>query len=893
MMGNGWHSIKVKEVFQRLETGKDGLDEEDVLQRQKQYGFNELKEKKKKTALNVLMNQFKSVMILILLIASLVSVLLGEYLDAGFILFIIIINSILGFIQEYRAEKALEALKKLTTLHAEVIRNGKKQDIEAKNLVPGDIIFLDEGRKVPADARIIQCSNLKVDESMLTGESTASEKDTKLLKKETSLADQKNMLFMGTLVTTGNSLAVVTKTGMNTKMGEITDMVQRAEEKPTLLQRKLDHLSKVLAGFVIIISLITFILGIYSGSDVAEMFFVTVSLAVSAVPEGLPTVITVTLALGVQRMARKNAIIRKLPAAESLGSANIICTDKTGTLTKNEMTAREYYFADGETITLTGTGYSPEGDFLKDGMKIEESKNITLLQALKIGVLCNNAELQQDDGNWTLMGDHTEGSLLVSARKANIDRQSLEKENKFFREFSFTSERKRMTKIFVHNKNYTSYSKGAPEMLIEKCSHYLYNGKKLKLTVQGKKDILEKADEMASRALRLLLLAYKEVDKAVTEKEAETGLTFVSLVGMIDPPREEVAVAVMKAKKAGIRTVMITGDHAITARAIAKEIGLVSGDIHVITGTDLDRIDDSSLRKIVEEVSVYARVSPEHKVRILKSLMENENNFVAMTGDGVNDAPAVKNADIGVSMGLRGTDVTKESSDIILLDDNYATIINAIEEGRGIYDNITKFVRFLLSSNFDELFLVGIAAILQLPLPLLALQILWLNIVTDGLPALALGMDSFEKDIMERKPRKPKEGIIKNMLFYSILGGIMAFLLSFFVFFTELPQGIERARTMTFTISVVFELMFVYSARTLTKSAIHGLLSNKYLIFAVISSILLHLVALYIPVMNTILQTVPLGIQDWSKIIMLSIAGIIVVDLIKVAFYKWIKHENN
>ncbi|PIO00595.1 ATPase [archaeon CG10_big_fil_rev_8_21_14_0_10_43_11] len=888
-MGDEWHTLSAKKTLLRLKSSEDGLSENEAKARLEHYGPNELVEKGGVSPFRVLLNQFKGIMILILFFAAFVSAVLGEFIDSLFIVAIIILNAVLGFVQEYRAERALEALKKLTTPQAQVIRDGVNKEVLARELVVGDIIVLDEGKKIPADARLIRASSLRIDESMLTGESTATQKQIAPLKSGIPSTDMTNRVFMGTLVTAGNALAVVTETGMGTSMGKITELVQSAQTQPTLLQIRLDKLAKILALFVVLISAFTFVLGMLSGQDLVEMFLVTVSLAVSAVPEGLPAIITVTLALGVQRMARKDALVRRLPAVESLGSANIICTDKTGTLTKNQMTVREYAFAHTSPISVTGLGYEPKGEFFSK-KNVVSAKNPLLREALISGVLCNNSSLQTVDHSWDILGDHTEGALLVAARKAGISHEKLKEDYTFFKEFPFTSERKRMSIVFKTKNKYRAYVKGAPELLLDQCVYY-YDGKqRKKLTKKERDRILTQAGTMADRALRVLLLARNDVTKNVNEKSAETNLTFIALVGMIDPPREEVKESIMRARNAGIRTIMITGDHANTARAIAKEVGLVEGDVVAITGSELDIMHDDELMRRIEKVSVFARVSPEHKVRILQILMRDENNFVAMTGDGVNDAPAIKSSHIGISMGLRGTDVAKESSDIILLDDNYATIVSAVEEGRNIYENITKFVRFLLSVNFSELFLVGIAAIAGFPLPLLALQILWLNIVTDGLPALALGVDTFHEDVMKRPPRKPKEGMIHRMLFYALVGGIFAFGTELLVFLLHL-ENIDLARTMVFSVAVVFELAFVFSSRTLTKSMFRGLFKNWYLLLAVLFSFALQLFAIYTGFMNSLLSTVPLSLMHWVEVFAIAISGVIIVDVIKVLVYHVIKKD--
>ncbi|MBR9678749.1 MAG: HAD-IC family P-type ATPase [Nanoarchaeota archaeon] len=705
------YSQPVEKVLKDLKTSKQGLTSAKAKTLLEKHGFNELADKKKFSALKLLISQFKGVMVLILIFAAVVSAVLGEYLDAGVIGIIIVLNATLGFVQEFKAEKALESLKKLTTPHAIIMRNGEKQEVLARELVPGDIIFLEEGMSIPADARITNCASLMIDESLLTGESQAITKTFEQLKETTPLAERTNLVFMGSVVMSGSGQAVIINTGMHTRIGAITELVQTAEAKTTPLQKDLNKLSKYLAIGVVILSAFIFVLGELAGREFVEMFMITVSLAVSAIPEGLPAIVTVTLALGVQRMAKKNAIVRKLNAAETLGSTNIICSDKTGTLTKNEMTAREYYLGNG-TVELTGIGYEPKGNFLKENKTIKPTANADLTKALEIGVLCNNSELQNDNNKWRILGDHTEGSLLVSAQKAGITRKTL-KNYKYVGEIPFTSTRKKMSKIYILKNKKQLFFKGAPELTLKQCDKILTNGRVKKLTEQKRKEILLQTEDMSKRALRVLLLAYKEIthNKKITEKE-EKNLVFAGIVGMHDPPREEAKHAITKSREAGIRTIMITGDHAVTAKAIATEIGLVEGDVLAITGEELDRMNDSELTKKLKNVSVFARVSPEHKVRVLKSLKCGGENIVAMTGDGVNDAPALKNADIGIAMGQKGTDVAKNSSEIILLDDDYTTIVAAVEEGRTIYDNITKFVRFLLSANFGELMAIGVSAFL-------------------------------------------------------------------------------------------------------------------------------------------------------------------------------------
>ncbi len=878
MEGNE-HSLRAEEVLKNFETTEKGLDSRRASSLLKKYGYNELAEKKRYSVPKLLLGQFTSLMVLILIIAAVVSFFLGELLDSVFILVIVVINAVLGFAQEYRAEKALESLKNLTTPKAVAYRDGEKKDVSAKELVPGDIIFVDEGMSIPADSRIIRCASLNVDESLITGESQAVSKNSEPVKLSTSLPDRTDMLYMGSIAMSGSGIAVVTSTGMQTRIGRITKIVQEAEQKSTPLQKDLNALTKTLAGLMLLITVMIFAIGILNHQDLFEMFFVTVGLAVAAIPEGLPAIVTATLAMGVQRMARKNAIVRKLNAAETLGSTNIICSDKTGTLTKNEMTVREYYFASGP-VAVTGIGYEPKGNFIFKNKAILPDKNRELKKALEIGVLCNDAGLEEDSGKWKIVGDHTEGALVVAARKAGISKNFFDN-YKLLSEIPFTSNRKMMSKAYSCNRKSEIFLKGAPEIMIPKCTRILVNGKVKKLDSKTRGQIYESTSKMTSKSLRVLLLAFRDFKGSKISEKDEKDLVFVGIVGMQDPPRREVKDSIAKARSAGIRTIMITGDHAATAKSVASEIGLVKGDVGVITGSEIDDMNDAELCREMENISVFARVSPEHKVRLLKALQSKKGNVVAMTGDGVNDAPALKNADIGVAMGMKGTDVAKNSSEIILLDDNYSTIIHAVEEGRTIYDNIRKFVRYLLAANFAELFVVGIAALIGLPLPLIALQLLWLNLVTDGLPALALGIDPSEPDVMKRPPRKRSDKLLSGMLVYSLVSGVISFAITFCAFLYGLGTSVDYARTMALMTIVAFELYLVFSARSSQPIIKSKPFSNKYLIASLIFSFAVQIIAVYTSFFDSLLGTVPLKIADLAAIFIVTGLGVLVIDTTK------------
>ncbi|MCD6575847.1 MAG: calcium-translocating P-type ATPase, SERCA-type [Nanoarchaeota archaeon] len=882
---SAWHTLKIKEIFRVLETSENGLTSEEAERRLSEFGPNELTKEKKKTILSIFLNQFKSFLIIILIIAALISFAVGETLNSIVILIILLINAFLGFFQEYKAEKAVEALKKMTAPRALVLRDGVKKEIFSRELVPGDIVYLEEGKQVPADVRIIESQNLKVDESILTGESLPVLKEVCTLKKEVPLSEMKNMAFFGTYVTYGHGKGVVVRTGMETEMGKIAELVQETIEEETPLKRKLNNLAKQLGLIVLFIIGLVFLLNIYVHSkELIEIFILAIAMAISAVPEGLPMVVTLTLALGMQAMAKQNAIVRKLMAVETLGATTVICSDKTGTLTKNEMTVTEIY-ANGKFIEVTGAGYKPIGKFLLDGKEINPSSDKTLSRLLEIGALCNNAEMIKDDG-WRVIGDPTEGALISLAEKGGFSPEKLKKQAKFITEVPFSSERKMMS-VAYSNKKVISYVKGAPEKIIDRCNFILENGKVKKITPAIKKQLIKTSNKMAGKPLRVLAFAYKELPKRkkYTFKDMEYGLTFVGFVGMIDPPREGVKDAIRKCNEAGIRVIMITGDHKTTAVAIAKEIGIMKeGDI-CITGMELEGMSLKELEEVVDKVSVFARVSPEHKVKILQAL-DSKGETVAMTGDGVNDAPALKRAHIGVAMGIKGTDVAKQASDMILEDDNFSTIVKAVESGRRIYDNIKKFVRFELAANFDEIAVISFAAISGLPLPLLPLQLLWINLVTDTIPATTLAIDPPEKDIMRRPPRKRNENMILDMLPYLLATIVVCTFVDTWLFLWGLQYGIQKARTLVFTGTVMFQLFLVFNIRSERRPFLRtNPFENKYLVLGVFASFLLQLAVVYLPPLQAIFGTFPLDLIDWVVVMLFALIALAISPII----FRWRK----
>lgn len=885
-----WHELPADQVLKSLNSSKSGLNDKEAAHRLQKFGLNVLKKKKPISRLEIFINQFKSFLVIILIIAAIVSAfVLESVIDAGVIMIIVIFNGIFGFIQEFRAEKAVEALNKLASPEAIVIRGGKKKKISSSSLVQGDIVLLDQGTKIPADLRLLEVTNLKVDESSLTGESEPVTKST-LPIKGVPVADRKNTSYMGTLVTYGRALAVVTGTGMETEMGNIAHLIQDVEEEDTPLQKKLGTFGKNLGILIMVICVIVIAImllrsGIFFGQGdikdaVINSVILGIALAVAAIPEGLPAVVTITLALSLQRLSKKNAIIRRLPAVETLGSTSVICSDKTGTLTRNEITVRKI-FSDGRIVSVTGKGYIPEGEFLSESKKIDPSKDKSLSLLLRTSVLCNNASLsQQQDG---IIGDPTEGALIVAAAKA-LSLEKIKKEYPRKQEFPFSSERKMMTTI---NKGpdglMISYVKGAPEIILKRCTHVLKGGKPVRLTEKEKGAILERNRILTLDALRVLGFAYKKVPSVVEEDKAEKGLVFLGLVGMIDPPRKDVKEDIATCKRAGIKTVMITGDHKNTAIAIARELEIFDTGSKALTGMDLDKMREDDLVDVVENISVYARVNPEHKMMIISAL-QKKGHVVAMTGDGVNDAPALKKANIGIAMGIKGTDVSKEASDMILSDDNFSSIVSAVESGRTTYDNIKKFIQYLLSSNMGEVLVILTALLIFsdptnpaiIILPVTAIQLLWINLLTDGFPALALGVDPGSPNIMKRHPRNPNENILdKDMLIDIVIVGTIITIGTLFIFSINLPSGIILAQTAAFTTLVMMQMVRVQSVRMKYNL---GLFSNKKLIMAMAMSIALQLVVVYVPVFQTWFKTVALGLNEWIYIIGVSFSVMIIME---------------
>lgn len=877
-----FYNLNVKEVLEKLDTNaKQGLSEKEAKKRLKKYGYNELKKIKGIHPLRIFFSQFKNFLILILIIAVIVSASIGHFIDAAVISIIIILNAILGFLQEFKAERAMEALKKMSPLHARVIENGKEKIINAKDLVPGDVIILEQGDQVPADARVIKSMSLKADEASLTGESVPVSKFIQKISGKAQVGERKNMVFMGTNITFGYGKAVVVETGMNTEFGKIAEMIQKVEEKATPLQKKLKHFSIRLGIAIIIISTLIAAVGIIQGYEEIKMFITGISLAVAAIPEGLPAIVTITLAIGLQKLAKKNAIVRRLAAAETLGSTTIICSDKTGTLTKNEMNVREIY-VDKSTINVSGEALDTDGYFKLQNKLVDPLKKPSLEMLLRIGILCNNAKLE----NHKIIGDPTEGALLIAGKRGGMDKdESLERYPLLF-ELPFDSNRKRMTTLHKSDNKYFAYTKGAPESILNICDRIYEKGKIRKLTKTKKIEILSVNEEMGGKALRVLGFCFREVkkQKGYNIKHIEKNMIFVGLMGMIDPPRPEVSEAIKKCRNAGIKVKMITGDYKLTAIAIAKEIGLLDDrEGKVITGEELDKLNDAGFKKAVEERVIFARVSPQHKLKIVK-VLNAKGEVTAVTGDGVNDAPALKEADIGIAMGITGTDVTKEASEMILADDNFATIVSAIEGGRTIYDNIQEFIRYLLSCNAGEVLTMFIAALFLPFLPLTAIQILWMNLVTDGLPAVALGVDPPERDVMESGPRKKMRSIVsKNMVFMILLTGILMCIGTLFVFYNTLPSGELKAGTMAFTTLMMIQMVVVFNSKS-EKTVLRGreFFNNKYLFLAVGSSISLQLAVIYLPFFNSIFGTVALSMFDWITIIILCALVFFILEAVKI-----------
>jgi len=927
-----WHTLSTNEVLDHLKVGEDGLSSDDVVSRLEQYGHNQLTEAPRPGFLVKLWEQFNNFIVMLLIVAAFVSAFLGEWVDASAIMAIVVLNAVLGIIQERRAEEALAALKKLAAPEARVLRDGKRLTIPSRNLVPGDIVYLEAGNHIPADLRLLEAINLEVEEAALTGESLPVHKNASLkLEKELPLGDWRNSAFMGTTVTYGRGHAVVVGTGMRTQLGLIASMLQNVEEEETPLQKRLDQLGKVLGWGALIICGLVFVESVIENTDLSlitaagggilaylnaskselvNFFLVAVSLAIAAVPEGLPAVVTISLALGMREMIRHHALIRKLASVETLGSATIICSDKTGTLTQNEMTVTRLW-VDGQFVEVTGSGYSRGGEFRVDGKPVDlSSKYPGVLTSLWVGVLNNDADLEpleNDPDVYHIIGDPTEGAMLVAALKAGAVHIELDKAYPRQNEVPFDSERKRMVTvhdvIHPHPDDLSPYIdaqkrgwnviavKGAPDIVLDLCTHYqTLDDKQRPMDAKAKKRIMAANDAMTQNALRVLGVAYRDVPEASEDVEAlEKDLSFVGLIGMMDPAREEVKPALQKAAHAGIRTVMITGDYPNTARAVAESIGLLQPGHKVLTGSDIDRMSDDILRNEIKQVDVFARVSPEHKMRIVDALQAN-GEVVAMTGDGVNDAPAIKRANIGVAMGITGTDVAKETADMVLTDDNYVSIVHAVEQGRTIYSNIRKFVYFLLSCNMAEIGIIFLGTLITKNSPLAPIQLLWLNLITDGAPALALGTEKGDPDIMSQPPRPSKEPIINRFMIVGIIIQTIAITsVSLAAYFMGLkmhagqPDQIQFAETMTFITLSASELFRAFTARSERYPLLKiGVFKNKNMNYAVLSSMLLLLAVVYMPFLNSIFDTVPLGWQQWEVMLPLLLIPSIAAEAVKI-----------
>ena len=898
-MPEAWWNLSFSETARKLGTGPEGLSDEEAARRLDRYGPNELVETARTSPLKIFLRQFLSLMVIILIIAAVISAAIGmvkeegmeEMYDAIVIMIIVILNAVFGFVQEYKAEKAILALKAMAAPQATVLRNSELALIPARELVPGDLVSLKTGDRIPADCRIKEESNLRVNEASLTGESVPISKHSAPVPGDVIVGDRKNMVHTGTTVEKGRAISIVVTTGMQTELGTIAEMVQTEPDKRAPLQDKLDKMGKQIAIGVLFACLAVFLVGSIRSADYTGMLLVAVSLAVAAIPEGLPAVVTISLALGLQRMAKRHALIRKLPAVEALGSTTVICSDKTGTLTKGEMNIRRVY-ADGTTFLVSGDGFEPAGKFYKDGEEIDPRKISGLKELITTGILCNDSSLKEEDGHYKVFGDTTEGTLIVLGLRADFDVGKVQEENPRKKDIPFTSERKLMTTIHSVDRERIAHAKGAPERILEKSSRALIHGEIVQMTEEMRNQILELNEQWASEAFRVLALAYRPLPadlKEIDEKTVETDFVFLGMVAMMDLPRKDAIEAIAKSKRAGIRVVMITGDHKLTAEAIAKQMKIAEDDYLVVTGVELEKMSNEELEDQVESIAVYARVSPEHKIRIVSALKER-GHVVAMTGDGVNDAPALKRADIGIAMGITGTDVAKEAADMVLTDDNFASIVKATEEGRGIYDNIRKFVAYLLSANVGEVLVMFMATLIfaepeLLPF-LIPIQILWINLVTDGLPALALGVDPIPGDIMERKPRDPKENPInREMFFMIVLVGIIMLVgtLGIFQLHRHLGYGVTEARTVAFTTLVMFQLFFVFSVRSPRQPLnLAGFLANPKLILAVLVSASLQLIVVYLPPLHAVFDTASIGILEWVLILLVSSSVIFIIEGYKV-----------
>lgn len=889
---NWWLQSK-EEICRNLNTDPhQGLSKSEAQKRLQEFGYNQLLEQPKVSVLRLFLYQFSSVIVGILIVAAIIAGVLREWSDALAIILIVILNALLGFFQEHRAERSLTALRKMVTPSSKVIRDGKLQTLPSKEVVPGDLVLIEAGDRIPADGRFIQSFGLSAQEAALTGESMPVHKMKDPLEAyDLSVSDKKNMGFLGTVAVNGKGYMIVTETGIQTELGKIASLLQQGNEEQTPLQKRLQEIGLRLMWICLGIVSIVFILGFFKGTPLVENLLISISLAVAAIPEGLPAIVTIALSIGVHKMAKRNALVRQLSSIETLGCTTVICTDKTGTLTQNEMTVRSI-FVNNTFVGVTGTGYNPEGNFEINLIPINPIHISELVTALKIGILCNSAELHQLHNHlkiWNITGDPTEGAFLTAAGKANLFKHDLEKENPLLSEIPFDSDRKKMSIARQTDKGPVLFIKGAPDVMLAHAESILLNGKVEPLTPELKKSVFDANASLASQALRVLAVGYRPIPQdAKIDHSLEDKLILVGLIAMMDPPRPEVKKSIETCENAGIRIVMITGDHKETAIAVAKELNLLKSDSIIITGTELEQMDDNRLKKCLRKITIYARTSAAHKLRIVRA-WKSLGEIVAMTGDGVNDAPALKEANIGVAMGITGTDVTKDASDMVISDDNFASIVNAIEEGRGIYDNITKFVCYLASSNIAEIIVVFIGMLVGFTdfagnpfVPLSAVQILWINLASDGLPAIALGIDPIGPKVMEHAPRKSSDSMIsRTKAFYLLLISIVIALGTLAACYFGMHQSGELAQTMAFTTLVVLELMAVQVIRSQHNTRFF---SNPLMIAAIATSFLLQLFIIYTPFLQRVFNIVPLNTREWGVIAAITVIVWILCDLINRLF---------
>ncbi len=886
-----FYNEDISHILDRLDSNeKTGLTPTQLVSKLDEFGYNKLEEKKKSGFIRRVFRQFADFLVLILIIAAGLSYYVGSKKDAILIISIVILNAILGIYQEGKAEKSIESLKNMESSQARVLRNSIVGLVDAETLIPGDIVYLQAGDIVPADLRLIESSQLQIEESSLTGESIASDKDSGVvLDDDTALADRVNMAYMSTIVTYGRGVGVVVGTGTNTEIGKIANLIQSYDDESTPLQNQLNKLGKSLGTITIIVSVLIFLLGFFQGKNPIDMFMLAISLAVAAIPEGLPAIVTIVLALGMNRMAKRNALVKKLLAVETLGSTSVICTDKTGTLTENQMTVVNIY-TDRKILKVTGRGYTPVGDILYKDKPVSIDDIGDLETILAGSSLCNDASLESKNGNYKAIGDPTEAALISLSGKCDFSKELMEKNYPRLKEIPFDSDRKIMT---TFHEGYIpdgiiAFTKGAPDVVIERCSKISQGGKILDFTQDLKDEVMMINKKFSYQALRVLAIAYRDYDKLpeeISSENNENNLTFVGLVAMVDPSRPEARRAIYDCKKAGIRPVMITGDYKETAFAIAKDLGIASYINEAVLGSQLDNLDDDELKELVKHVSVYSRVSPEHKVRIVTALKDN-GHIVAMTGDGVNDAPALKKSDIGVAMGITGSDVAKDTANLILMDDDFSTIVHAVEEGRIIYANIRKFVAFLLSCNIAEILLILSSMLLNLPIPLLPVQLLWLNLVTDSFPALALGVEEGEPNIMKEKPRDPNEPILNKSLRRTIiLQSIVLAGVSIYAFkygLNKYPTNINKARSMVFSCLILAELLRAYSSRSEKYSVFKlGIFSNKKMVLSTSLSLILLVTVIYLPLLQNIFNTVALSFDDIKLVGTLALIPFILGEFTK------------